>query len=80
MELRKMREHVLAEMDHIPKHPKQHQSDLRMVYWLRRMRSLGKKAKEKKSASQVLRESIEDVRQTHSDFEAKFDAKFFRFT
>ena len=78
MELHEMREQVLAEMDHIPKHPKQHQSDLRMAYWLMRMHSLGKKAKKKKTPGQVLRESIESVRQRHPDFEPKYDAKFFR--
>ena len=35
-----MRQQVLAEMEHIPRHPKQHQSDLRMAYWLLRMQSL----------------------------------------
>jgi hypothetical protein len=38
---------------------------------------LGKKAKEKKTALQVLRESIEFVRKRNPDFEPKYDEKFF---
>jgi hypothetical protein len=77
MELHDMRQQVLAEMEHIPRHPKQHQSALRMAYWMLRMQSLGKKAKEKKAALQVLQESIESVRQWHPAFEPKYDEKFF---
>ena len=77
MELHEMREQVLAEMDHIPRHPKQHQSALRMAYWLLRMKSLGKKAVAKQTAMDVLRECIEYVRERHPDFEPKYDEKFF---
>jgi hypothetical protein len=77
MELHEMRQQVLAEMDHIPRHPKQHQSELRMAYWLLRMNSLGKKATAKKTAADVLHESIAWVRQQHPDFQPKYDEKFF---
>jgi hypothetical protein len=77
MELHEMREQVLAEMEHIPRRPKQHQSDLRMAYWLLRMNSLGKNAEGKKTAADVLQASIANVRQQHPDFEPKYDEKFF---
>jgi hypothetical protein len=77
MELHEMRQQVLAEMEHIPRHPKPHQSDLRMAYWLLRMNSLGKKAVGKKTATEVLQECIAYVRQRHPHFEPKYDEKFF---
>jgi hypothetical protein len=77
MQLHEMRQQVLAEMEHIPRHPKQHQSDLRMTYWLVRMNSLGKRAEGKKTAADVLHESIALIRKQYPDFEPRYDEKFF---
>jgi hypothetical protein len=48
-----------------------------MSYWLLRMQSLGKKAKAKKTAADVLWESVAFVRERQPDFEPKYDEKFF---
>ena len=62
MSLPDMREIVLQEMDHIPRWPKEQQSELRMEYWLRRMNSLGKKAEIPDDRSQVMRKCLESVK------------------
>jgi hypothetical protein len=77
VELHEMRERVLEEMDHMPEHPRQRQSDLRQAHGLLRMNSLGKKAVGKKTAGEVLRESVAHVRQRHPGFQRKYDVKFF---
>jgi hypothetical protein len=77
MNLHEMRQQVLAELEHIPRHPKEHQSELRMGYWLVRMNSLGKKATGKKSATDVLEECLADLRQRHPDYTPRYDEKFF---
>jgi len=82
--LKQMREKVLKELEHIPDWPKP-QIDLRMAYWSYRMHSLGKKAKVKKSAKEVLDESIRHLRkhggsylQKSSDYEFQYDKEFFQ--
>ena len=78
MTLKEMREQVLQEMEHIPKHPKPHQSDLRMGYFLARMHSLGKKSKTDRTAFEVLQECIEILKKTTPAAEFRFDATFFK--
>jgi hypothetical protein len=72
-----MRDLTLQELEHIPKHPKPHQSDLRMVYFIARMHSLGKKAKAEKTPVEVLQECIDLLRKTAPDAEFLYDASFF---
>jgi Spy/CpxP family protein refolding chaperone len=75
--LKDMRKQVLLELEHIPK-SSEPQGELRAIYWLRRMHSLGKKAKKDQSAIEILKESIKDLRKDHPNFEFKYDEKFFR--
>lgn len=82
--LKQMREKVLKELEHIPDWPKP-QKDLRITYWSYRMHSLGKKAKVKKSAKEVLDECIKNLRkhggvylQKSSDYEFQYDKGFFQ--
>ena len=72
-----MQQQVQAELEHIPRHPKQHQSELRMIYSMTRTHSLGKKAEQEKTKAEVLRESIAFVRQRHPDYEPKYDEVYF---
>lgn len=78
MNLKEMRELVSRELEHISGWPKPQQPELRMYYNIRRLRSLGKKAKEKKTAFQVLRDCIETVKRDYPDFEFLYDKAFFR--
>lgn len=74
--IREMRKIVLKELEHIPKGPFP-QGELRAVYWGMRMNSLGKKAKAKKTAKEVLEECLSVLRKDYSDFEFEYDGKFF---
>jgi hypothetical protein len=74
--LKKMRELVMAELDHIPKWPEP-QRELRMIYWRRRMHSLGRKVNKQKTAKEVLEESIDSLRGDYSDVEFDYDKQFF---
>ena len=72
-----MREKVLAELDHIPKRPKPAQSYLRMIYFMSRMRSLGKKAQDGQTALDVLKESMKSVAKDHPEYRFIYDETFF---
>ena len=79
-----MRDQVKEELEHIPSSPKP-QKDLRMVYWSRRMHSLGKKADGHKSARQVLDECVKFLNEQGgsflpegSDYEFLYDKDFFK--
>ncbi len=74
--LKQMREIVLGELGHIPKWPEP-QGDLRMVYWSRRMHSLGRKVNRQKTAKEVLEESIAYLRRDYPDFRFEYDERFF---
>lgn len=78
MNLKEMRAKVLQELEHVPKHPKGCQGDLRMVYFAARMHSLGKKAEEEKTAADVLHECIKLLRKHHPGIEFQYDTKFFK--
>ncbi len=77
MSLKEMRAKVLAEMQSIPKLPKNPQSDLRMAYFTSRMHSLGKKAKEEKGAYEVLLDCIKLLKSDNPKAKFQFDEKFF---
>jgi hypothetical protein len=83
LKLKQMREKVLKELEHIPDWPEP-QKDLRMIYWFQRMHSLGKKAKVKKTAKEVLEECIAYLKKhggvyykKGSDYEFLYDKEFF---
>jgi hypothetical protein len=78
MRLTDMRSQVRMELAHITDWPKPQQSELRMLYWLRRMHGLGKKAQGNKTAFKVLQECIERLKQDYPDFEFQYDGAFFR--
>lgn len=74
--LKQMRATVLAELNRIPKGPAP-QGELRMVYWILRMRSLGKRADRRKTAKEVLEESITSLKKDYPDIEFEYDQSFF---
>ena len=74
--LKQIRGTVLAELNHIPK-GSQPQGALRMLYWSLRMHSLGRKVRLKKTATEVLIESIELLKADYPDFEFQYDEEFF---
>ncbi|MFQ6115843.1 MAG: hypothetical protein ACE5NG_17420 [bacterium] len=74
--LKQMREIVLGELEHIPKWPEP-QGELRMIYWGRRMHSLGRKVNRQKTAKEVLEESITSLRRDYPDFKFQYDEQFF---
>lgn len=76
LKLKKMRQKVLEELDHIPRGGDA-QNELRLIYWNRRMRSLGRKAREKKTAKEVLMESIARIKEEYPDFVPEYDENFF---
>jgi len=82
--LKQMREKVKKELEHIPDWPNP-QKDLRMVYWFERMHSLGKKAKIKKTAKEVLEDCIDYLKKhggvyfkKSSNYEFLYDKDFFK--
>jgi len=74
--LKQMRETVLKELEHIPNSPEP-QGELRMVYWSRRMHSLGRKGDKQKTAKEVLEESIAFLKRDYPNFEFEYDEEFF---
>ncbi len=75
--LKEMREQVNTELEHIPR-GNQSQNELRMMYQINRMRSLGKKAKTKATKEDILLESIDYLKKQHPNFTPQYDTKFFR--
>lgn len=76
MKLQDMHSQVKAELAHIPHWPDP-QSDLRMLYNTKRMHSLGRKAENKGAPSQILAESIEQLKGDYPNYEFKYDHEFF---
>jgi hypothetical protein len=76
LKLKQMRAKVLGELQFIPDWPDP-QGELRMVYWMRRMNSLGKKATTEKNAKEVLMECIIYLKKDYPNFRFKYDKKFF---
>ncbi|MEM5791102.1 MAG: hypothetical protein QXP77_03605 [Candidatus Aenigmatarchaeota archaeon] len=72
-----MRQVVLEELEHIPK-GNNAQNELRLIYFNKRMHSLGKKAKEEKTAKDVLLESIALIKKEYPNFEPIYDEDFFK--
>ena len=74
--LKQMRDIVLKELEHVPKWPEP-QAELRMVYWSRRMNSLGKRVNRQKTAKEVLEESIDFLKEEYPNFRFTYNAEFF---
>jgi hypothetical protein len=71
-----MREMVQEEISHI-RRGNATQNELRMFYWPMRMNSLGKKATAPKTKSQVLIESMHEVKKNNPDFVPIYDKDYF---
>jgi hypothetical protein len=74
--LKGVRKTVLEELEHIPKGGDA-QNELRLIYFNRRMHSLGKKG-EKKTAKEILMESVARVKEDYPNFEREYDDEFFK--
>ena len=74
--LKTMRKRVLKELEHIPK-GNNAQNELRLIYFNRRMHSLGRKVNEEKTAKDVLIESIARIKEDYPNFEPVYDKEFF---
>ncbi len=77
LSLADMRQLVLQEMDHIPRWPKDTQSELRMSYWILRMNSLGKKATLANDRSVVMAKCLAEAKKRHPDAKWLYDKDFF---
>jgi hypothetical protein len=77
MHLADMRAKVRAELAHIPDWPAP-QRELRMVYWSMRMASLGRKRQVVGTALDVVRQSIESLKDRHPDHTFQYDEAYFR--
>jgi hypothetical protein len=77
MDVKEMRALVAKELKHISKQPKPIQGELRMVYQTLRMHSLGKKAKKKQTARDVLLEAVKIVRKDNPTAKFEYDKEFF---
>ena len=76
--LKKMQEKVKEELEHIPDWPDPDpQKELRMLYNVCRMRSLGKKATSKQTAKEVLMKCISDLQPKYPNHRFKCDEDFF---
>jgi len=73
---KKMIEKVKAKLEHIPKGPGP-QNELRLIYNMSRMRSLGKKAKSKQTAKEVLEGCMSRLKDDYPDFQFNYDEDFF---
>lgn len=76
MQLKEMLSQVSAELNYIPGWPEP-QGELRMLYNVKRMRSLGKKAEGKNTRSQILEQSIQQLKGDYPNYEFKYDREFF---
>jgi len=75
---KEMQERVKEELEHIPDWPDPDpQKELRMIYNIRRMHSLGKKATSKQTAKEVLMECISDLQPKYPDHQFKYEEDFF---
>ena len=75
---KEMQEKIKAELEHIPDWPDPcPQKELRMLYNMCRMRSLGKKAEHKQTGKEVLMKCISDLQPRYPDYSFKYDQDFF---
>jgi hypothetical protein len=76
MRLPDMRAKVRGELAHIPDWP-QPQGELRMVYWSKRMASLGAKHREKGTPLEILRRCIAQLEPDHAGHRFEYDEHYF---
>lgn len=77
MKLTDMRAKVRTELAHIPDWP-QPQGDLRMVYWSRRMASLGAKQREAGTPLEIVRRCIAQLEPDHPGHQFEYDESYFQ--
>jgi len=75
--LKQMRECVLIELNYISKGPLP-QGELRAMYWMQRMHSLGRKSTITQTAREVLDSCITYLRKDYPNFKFKYDKRFFK--
>lgn len=75
--LKQMRGKVLEELKYIPKGPEP-QNELRAMYWMMRMHSLGKKTKSRQNAKEVLENCINHLSKDYADFKFTYDNDLFK--
>lgn len=68
---------VKDEVRYIPRHPQEHQSDLRVTYAILRERSLGKHGDPSKTAGDVMQAAVASVLEKYPDADLKYDEQFF---
>lgn len=73
---KQMQEKVKEELKHIPK-GEGPQNELRLIYNMSRMRSLGKKAERKQTAKEVLERCISRLKDDYPNFQFLYDEDFF---
>jgi hypothetical protein len=78
VKLTDMRSKVRAELAHIPDWP-QPQRELRMVYWSRRMASLGAKRREEGTPLEIVRRCIAQLEPDHAGHRFEYDELYFEF-
>lgn len=74
--LKQMREKVIEELKHIRKGPLP-QGELRAMYWMQRMHSLGKKTTSRETAKEVLVKCITYLKKDYPNFEFEYNQEFF---
>lgn len=73
--LQQMNATVADDLKHIPEGNFEYQGQLRMIYRMRRMNSLGKRAESPASRSEVMKDSIRSIGQPADKFQ--FDREYF---
>jgi hypothetical protein len=69
---------VKLEATKIPKHPEEHQSLLRTVYNMLRLKALGKYGDQTQGPGEVMQAAVALVMEEHPNAELKYDKQFFR--
>ena len=72
-----MKRIVKDEVKHIPKHPQEHQSDLRVAYAILREKCLGKHGDPSKTAGDVIQAALASVLEKCPHADLKYDKQFF---
>lgn len=76
--MREMREIVKKELEHIPRGARgSPQNELRALYWIVRMNSLGKRPKFK-TKEECLKYAIKRIKENYPNFVPMYDSSFFR--
>jgi len=76
--IREMREIVKKELEHIPRGVKgSPQNELRAIYWIVRMNSLGKRPRFR-TREECLQYAIKRIRKNYPNFVPIYDSSFFK--